>query len=118
MTECETAWVAGIIEGEGSFIRVGRKGNAVRVKVSMRDQDIIHRLLTITQVGNVCFDKQGMWTWYVERRDEVPGLVEALKPWMGERRLARIADVMSTFVDYGWDGTGRSHQNRPDRLRT
>jgi hypothetical protein len=118
MTEGEIAWVAGIIEGEGSFIRAGKNANAVTVKVAMKDEDVIKRLQTVTQMGSVCYDKYGMWTWQVARRDESPVLIELVRPWMGVRRTAKINDVMSTFVDYGWNGDRRSYQNRADRVKT
>jgi hypothetical protein len=49
MTDVEKAWLAGIIEGEGTFGRVGRPGGQIRVV--MTDQDVIHRLHAITGLG-------------------------------------------------------------------
>jgi hypothetical protein len=49
MTATDIAWLAGIIEGEGTF---GRKGHpAGQVRVQMTDEDVIDRLHSLTGVG-------------------------------------------------------------------
>lgn len=96
MTEAQTAWVAGIVEGEGSISWVGKQG--VRVKVAMTDEDVVRRLLTYTGVGTVGGPYDGTnkprWSWYVGAKEDVWWLLMALLPWFGERRTARAIEAI------------------------
>jgi len=65
----EVAWLAGILEGEGSFISKGQ----ARIQVAMTDQDIITRLAELTGVGRVYAVRRqkphhkDSWLWTVRR---------------------------------------------------
>ncbi len=89
MSPEEIAWVAGILEGEGTF-----SGNRHRVTCAMTDRDIIARLAQTTGVGRIYFSKRqkehhkDVWIWSVIRRSEVTELTRAIIPWLGERRTA------------------------------
>lgn len=121
----EVAWLAGLLEGEGSFgLKMSGKGvGAVRnvpvVKVAMKDLDVIHRAHSVAGFGRVCTGSAGtkncvMHTWQSEDRDRVPDLLRALLPFMGQRRAEQIRKVLIEAAPYGWDGTKRS--SRRDRV--
>lgn len=92
MSEAEVAWVAGIVEGEGSFDKT-----RARLAVAMTDRDIIERLHRVTGIGNVYFDRPGARAhhkpsscWYVSRREHVGHIVGLMYPWLGQRRQESV----------------------------
>jgi hypothetical protein len=108
MTPEEIAWLAGIVEGEGSiFAHRQTKNGHVYVYpvlvVGMTDLDIIERLYSITGVGRIMgpygpYDKpihKPKWQWKVNRTMETRQLLELIRPYMGERRGAKIAAVLA-----------------------
>ncbi len=106
LSENDLYWVAGILEGEGSFglgaksSRAGpHKPQQLRITCSMTDLDIINRLHSTTQVGNVrpATTRPGhkqLWTWQCSKRDDAIWLMESLLPIMGDRRSERIQGLL------------------------
>lgn len=100
MTEGEVGWVAGLLEGEGSWTR--HRNNRTYISVQMTDQDIINRLHLVTGVGTTFFTKRkkphhkDSWRWQVAAQAQVASLTEAVLPWMGKRRSGRIAELMGS----------------------
>lgn len=108
----ELAWLAGLIEGEGSFHfseKPRPSGNGVRflfaVSVSMTDEDVILRAHRIAGCGAVhgphgpySTAKRGnrlpQWRWAVWRREEARAISERLLPLMGVRRQAQIRALL------------------------
>lgn len=94
MTPFDIAWLAGIIEGEGSFtIRPG----GVQLKVAMTDRDVVERMHAVAGVGFVngpYISKRGnrkpLWRWDVHRSPDVARILLAIAPLMGERRRGQI----------------------------
>lgn len=117
MDNTELAWLAGLLEGEGSFyLRCAGKGgprNVPHVRVAMKDLDVIQKVHRVIGFGAVITsrpDASGcvMHTWQGEDREYVPELLRKLLPYMGERRSEKIREVLSGAAPYGWDGTKRS----------
>lgn len=83
MNEVECAWVAGLLEGEGSFVFVGRRDRSrtfPQINCSMTDEDVIRKLHRFVGVGYVHEDPGNqrqnpnykmMWRWSVARREDV-----------------------------------------------
>ena len=101
MTSDQVAWVAGILEGEGSFI----SGKAAGITVTMTDLDIIRRLQQVTGVGRIHpttrrkdYHKDA-WIWAVRRRTHIRQVVNAVLPWLGERRSAAAHNLLDRIVD-------------------
>lgn len=98
MTDTEIAWVAGIIEGEGTILN--RDNTGIEVRVVMSDKDVIHRVHVVTGVGtmrgpyNWKSSVKELWTWRVSKRVDVTALLHSIEPWMGERRGTRIKDAL------------------------
>ena len=79
----ETAWLAGILEGEGSF-RPGR--TTLNVTLRMTDEDVVERFSGLTSTG-----------YYREppRQEHWKSVfVVNVYPYMGVRRAARIAELL------------------------
>lgn len=87
-------WLAGILEGEGSFVL--RKPRQVGVQVQMADRDVVDRVSKI-------FGKKTNGPYRDGRRpdgkdlytaavwgDAAVAVMKAIEPFMGERRKARF----------------------------
>lgn len=110
MSEVETAWVAGLLEGEGCFTfgpwsnrkRVAPTRN-IRVQCSMTDLDTIEKLHQLTGIGNVQPESRKdkrrphakpLYIWSAAKREDVIDLLVKIRPHMGERRGARIDELL------------------------
>lgn len=112
LTETETAWVAGLLEGEGCFYLAMRKNRdgtprpSLAISCCMTDEDVVRKLHTIVGVGNITTEIpknpkwSQSWTWYVSNVELVVPLLRHLRPHMGARRGAKI-DKMLTAAE-GW----------------
>lgn len=91
MSEAEIAWVAGIIEGEGTF---AVRNNSAWIRVGMSDEDTIQKLQAITGVGRIHTyqrdEYKTMYLWSVARKVERDALANLILPWMSTRRTDRI----------------------------
>jgi hypothetical protein len=93
----DLAWVAGLVEGEGCFLPICRNGNeaSLRVQVRMTDLDVLERLMSIVNIGNVTGPEYNgrntpVYTWQCGRTADSLALMWALYPYMGERRRKKI----------------------------
>jgi hypothetical protein len=108
MTEKEVAWLAGWLEGEGSFIvRFDHLGRfSMRISGASTDRDTIERVQRLA--GGVVHVSEGQqthwkrqWHWRLQRRAEARGLMCRLWPYMGVRRKVRIIEVLAEDRIYG-----------------
>lgn len=101
MNDTETAWVAGLLEGEGCFHLKKKYGSYINC--SMTDEDVIRRLHALVGCGTVTPvqpRKEGykrVWTWRTGAREDVERLCVLLLPWMGERRSEKIHSILGEF---------------------
>jgi hypothetical protein len=104
MTETEIAWIAGLLEGEGSFlVKTGTQGYPV-IQCSMTDKDIMIRLQSLCG-GSLSSHKPKNLNWketHVWRLGGVAALdiMSKILPHMGERRTNKILEVMSTSEEH------------------
>lgn len=106
-------WVAGILEGEGSFGVDNRKssGYTCRVAVTMTDEDIIRRAQEYTGVGRIYgpyeVKKSNLgpgpykprYQWVTQGKQAVD-LMRGVYFFMGQRRRARIEEVLQGYDNY------------------
>ncbi|NBQ67435.1 MAG: hypothetical protein EBU46_00850 [Nitrosomonadaceae bacterium] len=112
LTDNELHWVAGLLEGEGSFMLTwkGKKTNrypAYIVQCNMTDYDVVARLSNLLQIGHLSTKRipkqkkhKPFWSWRLTKRDEVKTLLELLLPLMGHRRAAKIREILKTEEKY------------------
>lgn len=105
------AWLAGVCEGEGSFgVTNAGSANGAAMRVRMTDEDVVRRCQAVAGVGSVtgptvyAEPRKPTWQWSVYRRDDLLPLLEAIRPFMGQRRGARIDDLLERLRR----GDGRS----------
>jgi hypothetical protein len=101
MTEIELAWLAGLLEGEGCF-SLRKDRNFPVIDVKMTDLDVINRVAMLMgrAVTPIPARVDG---WQVQYRARLQGepareLMRALLPHMGQRRAARIKELLETAV--------------------
>jgi hypothetical protein len=129
ITEAQVAWLAGLLEGEGSFIvSPSRSGKGLpAIKCNMTDEDIVRRCQAYTGCGAISGPHPGRsrdggqakpsWHWQVGSKGEVKAICEAILPWMGNRRTRAILAVLAV-CDYEADEpTCRNGHPRADVVR-
>lgn len=97
MDSLQCAWVAGVIEGEGSFVLADK---FPRIRVTMTDLDVLERVLLWTGVGTLAGPhRRGQykpyWVWTVSRGDDFLWLAEKIWPHMLGRRSERLEEMMA-----------------------
>ncbi len=114
VSKAQTMWVAGLLEGEGCFLiywktsTTGETYPAYRISCNMTDEDVLQRLSEWT--GNVAkitgpYDlgnpkHKPFWRWHIHKRAYVQDLCEKILPYMGERRSAKIRELLATAEQY------------------
>lgn len=104
MEKHEVAWLAGIIEGEGSLHVEGYNDPARtvvkgRIVVNMTDKDVIESLHFITGVGTVREvkvqeNRKRLWLWSVAARRDVIYIVNLIYPFLHARRKEQADKVL------------------------
>lgn len=98
------AWLAGLLEGEGSF---GQDGASIVVEVKMTDRDVIARAalafggvnvyavpqspLELERGHKPCFRARARGTRALD-------IMLRVYPYLGERRAARVAGLVTGFL--------------------
>lgn len=111
MTPEETAWLAGLYEGEGTVVwnpprkydNGNRKGASMHLGIGMKDEDIIRRLPEIVGYGKVSVTNQyqtPLFHWRVTRASEILLVLQVMWPWLGERRRQQASDCISKWNLY------------------
>lgn len=107
-------WLAGLLEGEGSFIEfTDTKSDKWRCKVylKMNDLDIIERAqLVAGGVGTICPANapsklahwQESWQWQVQSIPDAIYVMLGVLPFMGVRRSKKIEEILEHAVKEGW----------------
>ena len=102
------AWLAGLMEGEGSFYirRPKDRKPSFAISLQMTDRDVVERARWVAGVGGAVTkgdrakhypDKEwkDIWHFRVQAANEVRALALALLPLMGERRSLAILDGLA-----------------------
>lgn len=114
MNSVDAAWVAGIIEGEGTMglnkFEVGtkRKSPKAYIKVAMTDEDVIKALHQKTGVGTVHGPYPGggskgaehwkeQWVWHVSKRKDVRNLLTSILSFLYERRTVQAMTCLDAI---------------------
>lgn len=105
MTSEEVAWVAGVLEGEGCF-DYNRTPKYPRVRLEMADGDVVERVHALVGCGRISEPTSrnpGRWRatklLVINGRDNVEPLLVAIRPWLGERRGAKVDELLDTWRD-------------------
>lgn len=109
--ESEFAWAVGIFEGEGCISinrTVGRHGTpllSIRLRVAMRDEDVVRRFRAAVGIGEVVRRRQSvahyepLFWWSAQRREDVVALLERFLPYLGTRRRAKSLEALRAHTE-------------------
>lgn len=99
----ETAWAAGLFEGEGCIL-LSNDGYP-QLSVRSSDRDVLDRFSVISTKhdinGNITSQWDGdprhkrMYSWRASGWNNVSLAYTVFKPWLGERRLERFTVVLA-----------------------
>jgi len=110
----QVAWVAGLIEGEGT-IRIHKTSpNQPRAKaiyahpmvsVQMTDEDVVRRAHEWTGLGHVLGPynvpsrpgSKPIWMWTINKKDHAMTLIAMVWPYLGERRSEQARRTLAAF---------------------
>lgn len=92
----EMYWLAGLLEGDGSFV-INKKTNCPAISLGMNDKDIVEKAARL--LGNVPVYSDilpGGSTRYRFRLNGKPAIqaMVALRPLMGKRRQKRMLEII------------------------
>lgn len=125
MTDNDLHWLAGWLEGEGSFMfsravvkATGYVKHNFSISAASVDRDVLARAAALLEVnvrgpyhsGNE--RHQPYWTFRLGDRDAVLRWCQRLRPLMGERRQAQIDAVLTAAEQHP-----RRRMGRPKRER-
>ena len=103
MIETELAWLAGLLEGEGSFQQgPPSRPTQPRVMLNMTDEDTVLRAALLMGVVSVVRVAPGIphrkTIFQIALRGQrAVSLMRALRPWMSVRRKAQIDAAISCY---------------------
>jgi len=96
----DMAWLAGLLEGEGSFV-LNRRSNGkcdVRIQIAMSDEDVISRVALLLTKGKYrIWDRKGYKMQFLLRvtGTRAAGWMMTLYGLMGLRRRERIRELLA-----------------------
>lgn len=105
MDETEIAWLAGLLEGEGSFLKPPPSDpGRPRISLEMTDQDVVERVAKMFEISYIhtkryanVKHKDGFR--FLLRGQRAVRLMEVLSPYMGTRRQAQINEVLNSYTE-------------------
>jgi hypothetical protein len=115
MNRDDLIWLAGLLEGEGTFDLQRRR--YPRIRLAMTDRDVVGRAATLmgTKVRLSLRQAPNKPTWHAEvQGPRAVSLMEALLPHMGARRSQAIATILA---DHGLRGSGKAVKPGPKVTR-
>ena len=114
----ELAWLAGLLEGEGTFFTVRSQPAGCRrsyfyplVALGMTDADVVARVAGIFGVGwRLVSNTRGKKKYYrtVATGSRAANIMRAILPFMGERRAAKIREVLAAYDSRPRSGNTRA----------
>lgn len=126
-SETELYWLAGLLEGEGTFLTGSpQRPNQSIVKLWMTDEDIVARVADIWGKNYCRFDRNDgirkiAYSTFIQSARAVEWM-QKLRPLMGERRQAQIDRAINNY-DPDYERKGRIKGNitkaklNPDQVR-
>lgn len=93
----DVLWLAGLLEGEGTFD--SHRGKYPRIRLAMTDRDIVGRAASLmdTKIRLSLHTAPAKPTWHAEvSGDRAAQIMGEILPFMGSRRSGKIAEVLAT----------------------
>lgn len=103
LSSTEVGWIAGLLEGEGSFI-LSPSRRLPRVQMQTTDHDVLLRLSSVLGAGSVTDvgSRQGrkfVWNFALSAMRDVEALLLQIYPLMGKRRRLQIDLLLGAICE-------------------
>lgn len=103
----DTLWLAGLLEGEGSFD--AHRGRYPRIRLAMTDRDVVGRAASLmdSKIRLALHPAPAQATWHAEISGaRAASIMREILPYMGTRRSGKIAAVLGVahFRETGKNG--------------
>jgi hypothetical protein len=115
----ELAWFAGLMEGEGT-IGLGKNGKTWYpfLKIMMTDEDVVAKAAAIWdrpcigpyKIGKPDQGYKDAWATQAVSWEAAASWAARISPWLGQRRLAAVANVLELAMLRKEFGTARRDQ--------
>ena len=95
----DVVWLAGLLEGEGTFDL--QRGKYPRVRVAMTDRDVVGRAATLfgSSIRLTLKPAPASPIWHAEiQGPRAAEIMRAVLPFMGSRRSGKIAQILSEYA--------------------
>ncbi|UIW13445.1 LAGLIDADG endonuclease [Arthrobacter phage Amyev] len=95
-TRDDLLWLAGLLEGEGTFD--AHRGKYPRIRLAMTDRDIVGRAASLmdSKIRLSLHAAPAKPTWHTELSGErAAAIMRQILPFMGTRRSGKIAEVLA-----------------------
>lgn len=104
MNRDDLIWLAGLLEGEGTFDL--HRGKYARIRVGMTDRDVVGRAASLmgTSIRMSISTMGHKSTYHAEMSGaRAEALMRELLPYMGARRSSKIGDILGKreFMTHG-----------------
>jgi hypothetical protein len=106
MKKTDLYWLAGLLEGEGSFQSPPPSDpNSPRVCLHMTDKDVVEKAQNLINAGHIYFEEARQENWPDSWKLTVKGkpavkLMMKVKPLMGERRTKQIENAVEEYDEH------------------
>lgn len=105
MNIADSAWMAGLFEGEGS-ISISKKKGYCYLQLVSTDEDVLYKFARLADCKNkitYCprrpHQTKDAWKWQVGNRQDVTRLLTEMMPFFGDRRTAKANEVLQFYND-------------------
>jgi hypothetical protein len=113
----EVAWLAGLLEGEGSFHFASQPNgwnDKLTLQLVMTDRDVVLRAYEVFRMGNwngpyPLKSGKDAWHWSVSSKKELPQILMTIYPLMGKRRQRQIRQILAKWRDIPYSKCRRGH---------
>jgi len=108
MTATERAWIAGVLEGSGDFVRIDDLG--VRVQLRHRDEEVLRRLRDLAGLGTVSgpfheefarAEPETYWRYVAAQAAELKPFLAALEPHFGPAARDQVERARAAMREGG-----------------
>lgn len=114
LSEIDIAWLAGLLEGEGSFLLDNRSAKRFKVstsppspfiKIQMTDEDVIKKVATMVNKNvfsptRKTVKSKTTYSVHIGDRPTLRILLPRLFPYLGARRQAQAQDLLNALKDH------------------
>lgn len=96
----EISWLAGLLEGEGSFLPQ-KEGHSVVISLQMTDEDVVSKVATMFEIS-YCQPKKQKEHHKQSYKLSLRGskaleVMKLVKPYMGKRRSEKIQECIESY---------------------